>query len=272
MLGTSRPLPNFLIAGVQKAGTSWLHRRLAQHPDFFMSSPKELHFFEEAPKVASKDAWKSYLEVFATSGDVRWRGESTPNYFHSGAGRFSPAGRADSAVEIAKRLGDDLHVVVSLRDPVSRAVSAYWHQFRKGRLDLTDSIFRQPNGWSIIDFGLYKRHYEHWAGIIDPGRLHIVLHDDLVADPRAFLSGVLKALDTPEPEPDVWSPADLAERVNDPAWLREFRTLRNPITAVEIAAMLEIYRDDIEFVEKLTGRTLDAWRDYDALVAKYAGA
>lgn len=268
----TRPRPNLLIAGVQKAGTSWLHRRLAQHPDFFMSEPKELHFFQAPEKVHSNAAWKAYLDHFKGSEAYRWRGESTPNYFHSGPGPFSPAERADSAAEVARRLGDDLQVVISLRDPVGRAVSGYWHQFRRARLDLTESIFRLPRIWSIIDFGLYRRHYEHWAKAIGAERIHVVLHDDLVADPRGFLSTVLAALDTSEPNPEVWTDKDLAERVNDPVWLRDYRRQRNPITPTEIAALLEIYRDDITFVEGLTGRSLDAWRDLDGLVRKHAGA
>ena len=277
MFGASRPSaasgrrPNLLIAGVQKAGTSWLHRRLAQHPDFFMSTPKELHFFQAPEKVSDASAWNAYLDAFAGSEGFRWRGESTPNYFHSGPGPFSPDGRADSAAEVARRLGDDVQVIVSLRDPVARAMSGYWHQFRRARLDLSESIFRQPKLWSIIDFGLYQRHYEHWAKHIGADRIHVFLHDDLVSDPRGFLSTVLKALDTPEPEQDLWSAEDLAERVNDPAWVRQYRKERNPVTATEIAALLEIYRDDITFVEELTGRTLDAWRDVDALIAKHAG-
>jgi hypothetical protein len=265
-------LPNLIIAGVQKAGTSWLHRRLAQHPDFFMSTPKELAYFHRPDLIASPDAWAEYLSAFEGSAGHRWRGESTPNYFHSGGGPFSPAERADTANEMARMLGDDLHVIVSLRDPVSRAISAYWHQFRMGRLDLSESIFRQPDHYSLIDFGLYRRHYEHWSKAVGSDRLHVVLHDDLVADPRGFLSQVLATISTPEPEPDVWSEEDLAERVNDPAWLRQFRQTRNPITSIEVAALLEIFADDISFVEELLGRSLDAWRDVDALIERHAGA
>lgn len=267
-----RAVPNLLIAGAQKAGTSWLHRRLAQHPDFFMSKPKELHFFQAPEKVNSRAEWNAYLEHFKGSEGHRWRGESTPNYFHSGPGPFSPAERADSAAEVARRLGEDVQVVVSLRDPVSRAVSGYWHQFRKGRLDLTESILDLPPIWSIIDFGLYRRHYEHWAQAVGADRIHVVLYDDMVRDPRAFLSQVLRALDTPEPSPDVWTAADLAQRVNEHEWVREYRAEHNPITATEVAALLDIYRDDIAFVEELTGRGLDAWRDLDALVKRHAGA
>lgn len=267
----NRPVPNLLIAGVQKAGTSWLHRRLAQHPDFFMSDPKELHFFQAPEKVDSSAEWKAYVEHFKGSEGYCWRGESTPNYFHSGPGPFSPDQRADSAAEVARRLGDDVTIIISLRDPVSRAISGYWHQFRRARLDLTESIFRLPKLWSIIDFGLYRRHYEHWAKAIGADRIHVVLHDDLIADPRGFLSQVLAALETPEPDTDVWSDADLIERVNDPVWLRTYRKERNPISSTEIAALLEIYRDDIAFAEDLTGRSLEAWRDLDALVAKHAG-
>lgn len=271
MFRDSRPRPNLLIAGVQKAGTSWLHRRLAEHPDFFMSEPKELQFFQHESKVRDSAAWKSYLSAFEGSEGYRWRGESTPNYFHSGAGPFSPDGRADSAAEVARTLGDDLRVIVSLRDPVTRAVSSYWHQFRKARLDLTESIFRQPKTLSIVDFGLYRRHYEHWSSTLGADRIQVLLHDDLVANPRAFLSAVLLALGTPEPEPDVWTNASLTQRVNDPVWLRQYRKTRNPVTATEISALLEIYRDDIAFAEEVTGRELDSWRDLDALIARNAG-
>jgi hypothetical protein len=259
-------LPNLLIGGVQKGGTSWLHRMLEQHPSFFMSETKELNYFNRADKVADDQAWTAYQQDFAGSEDRRWRGESTPAYFwHRNGSPYSPRDTHDSAAAIRDRLGTDIDVILVLRDPTSRAISGYWHNFAQGRFDLVNSLFRLPPQMGIIDLGFYRRHYEHWAATLGTERLHVLLYDDLVSDARQFLVSALEALGA-EAGQDYLASIPLSGRVHEIKIVRNFKRNLKPIHSIEIAALVDIYRDDIEFVRQLTARSLPGWDDVDALV------
>ncbi|MFK7967496.1 MAG: sulfotransferase domain-containing protein [Burkholderiaceae bacterium] len=114
-----RPL-DFLIIGAQKAGTTSLWHALRQHPDIFLSPAKEIHFWSH------DEFWNlgpSYLNPFYEDlGDERIIGGS---YAHL---MFLP-----QAPERVTSYNRSMKVLACLRDPVSRAYSAYW--------------FARLNGW-----------------------------------------------------------------------------------------------------------------------------
>ena len=260
--------PNLLIAGAQKSGTSWLHAMLAHHPDIAMSQPKELGYFDRSPADFESD-WDDYLAHWSgADGAKRWRGESTPHYFWKRQGAFAPAVPHDAATRVHERLGDDVTVIVALRDPVSRAVSGYWHNFSHGRFDLTTSLFRLPPAMGIIDLGFYRRHHEHWASVLGAERINVLLYDDLVTSPRGFLTDALRIIGASPDARGFAPPVD--DVVHTKRWLNPFKK-RTPIEPVEVAALFDLYRDDIAFVEDLTRRDLPAWRDLDGLIAAHCG-
>ncbi len=88
-------IPNLFIVGAPKCGTSSLHYWLSQHPEIFMSKPKEPRFFctdqiKEADNFHNKKVdyfqyrqWEEYLNLFKTVGDEKIAGESTPRYLYS---------------------------------------------------------------------------------------------------------------------------------------------------------------------------------------------
>ncbi|MFN8073962.1 MAG: sulfotransferase domain-containing protein [Kineosporiaceae bacterium] len=123
-----RVLPDFVIAGAMKAGTTSLYRYLCAHPDVMPAARKEVHFFDV--HYARGPQW--YRSMFPTTvqrdllarthGRPVLTGEASPYYlFHPLA-----AERAAGLVPAAK-------VVVLLRDPVERAWSHYRHEVRAGR-------------------------------------------------------------------------------------------------------------------------------------------
>ena len=130
-------LPNLIIAGVQTGGSSWLHSILGQHPDVFMAKAKELRYFNQRGRVQYSDDWDNYLAHFEGGSSFRYRGESTPHYYwvKDACCPFSPATSGfDTAAEITRTLGRDVQIVIVLRDPVERAVSAAHHHFAWGDL------------------------------------------------------------------------------------------------------------------------------------------
>ncbi|MGH8896667.1 MAG: sulfotransferase family protein [Egibacteraceae bacterium] len=110
-------LPNLIIAGVSKAGTSSLFRYLAQHPDICPSDIKELRYFSPYRFDGPVQPLSQYAQHFHHCDCEHYVMEATPGYFYGGA----------PLVEAIIDTLDDAHVLVSLRDPVDRLWSYYRH-------------------------------------------------------------------------------------------------------------------------------------------------
>ncbi|MBM3671151.1 MAG: sulfotransferase domain-containing protein [Actinobacteria bacterium] len=107
-----RALPDFVIIGAQKAGTTSLYEGLVDHPDVGRAFRKEVHFFDTTryPSLG----W--YRRHFPFEREGRLTGESSPYYL------FHPAVPARM-----KRVVPDVRLIAILRDPVARAISQYHH-------------------------------------------------------------------------------------------------------------------------------------------------
>lgn len=104
----------FLIAGMQKAGTTALHHFLSKHPEVFMPTRKELHFFDDEAIDWQATPYGDYNDYFAAAPDGKIVGEATPIY------TFWP-----TAVQRISRYNPDMRLIVLLRHPVGRAFS-HW--------------------------------------------------------------------------------------------------------------------------------------------------
>jgi len=114
-------LPNLIIVGAMKCGTTSLHYYLSLHPDIRMSREKEIEFFIEERRWNRGPAW--YARQFDARGRVR--GESSPNY--TATRRFpGVAGRIRDIVP-------DARLIFMVRDPIERLVSHWVHNFTHGR-------------------------------------------------------------------------------------------------------------------------------------------
>lgn len=129
-------LPNFLIAGATKCGSSSLNKYLEQHPDIFMSKQKEPRFLSSqvmrfpigGPFDDKVESWyvkdfKAYQNLFQNAKNEKIIGEASVDtiYFHQ------------DVVPIIKQYLGDPKILIVLRDPVQRAFSAYQHLVRDGR-------------------------------------------------------------------------------------------------------------------------------------------
>lgn len=110
-------LPNFIIVGAGKSGTSSLARMLSHHPQVFIP-PKELHFFDS--DINYNRGPQFYSLFFAKAGDVIAIGEKTPKYTQ----HFNMPYIADRIYNV---LGPNVKLIWILRDPVTRALSHYRH-------------------------------------------------------------------------------------------------------------------------------------------------
>ena len=262
--------PNLIIAGAQKSGTTWLHRALNAHDAFFMSERKEIDFFNKPARQQDPDAIDAYLAHFVNARDEKYVAESTPHYLwvREGARAFDTALAPTTSAEAIARMLDDPRILLVLRDPASRAVSAFHHHFAMGRIDEAGRIDETDPALGIVDIGHYARHVPYWHGAFG-SRLGVYLYDDLKADPRSFLSKLFGDLDV----------ADDSERIADELAHRRINSKQSIIsrnevrsncsfprvTPAQIEWLIERYEEDIRFVETLLDRDLSSWRDAKAI-------
>ena len=105
-------LPNLLIPGAGKSGTTSLHGYLANHPDVFMSEWKEPHFFSN-PEFYEKGLGE-YAKLFADAGDVSIRGESSTTYL-----------QLPHVIERIRASIEACRFIFVLRNPIDRTESHY---------------------------------------------------------------------------------------------------------------------------------------------------
>ncbi|WP_251941485.1 sulfotransferase domain-containing protein [Salinibacter ruber] len=116
--GHLRVLPNFMIVGTQKGGTTYLYKRLVQHPKVLSAEKKEIHYFDDYYNKSTN--W--YRSHFPTKMQMKINnqyitGEATPYYLYD---KLSPK-RIASIVPNVK-------IIILLRNPVKRAISHYWYE------------------------------------------------------------------------------------------------------------------------------------------------
>lgn len=209
---TSPALPNFIIVGVSRAGTTTIFNALATHPQVCSSTTKETRYFqairyrEPLPPVAE---YQAYFRRYAGEPVTM---ECTPDYFYGGA-----------ATAAAIKEVCDPRVLIILREPISRLISFY--RFMQARLqvpaDMTLQQYvercqaipdiaineRANNVYTGLWGGQYSRFLGDWLAAF-PGRCDICFFDDLVAEPVAVLADVCNrlgidpsaAIAQPEPE------------------------------------------------------------------------
>ncbi|GGF48342.1 hypothetical protein GCM10011519_22930 [Marmoricola endophyticus] len=182
---SSPRLPDLVIAGVTKAGTTSLFHYLAQHPDVGVPDVKEVDHY--APLVEGREppSLEAYAAHFAGSGDRRVLLEASPRYFIGGP-------------PLVDRLVADLaspKVLVVLRDPVARMWSSYTYKRSKDRLpddvDLAEfvrrcrsvherGLVRDPGhaAYRTLAVGVYADFLPAWLDGLGPD-LRVVFADDL---------------------------------------------------------------------------------------------
>jgi hypothetical protein len=176
-------MPTFLVIGAMKAGTTTLRDQLARHPDVFMSDPKELHYFAAGKNWERGPDW--YAAHFAAGADAPARGEASPSY-----------SQADIFPGVAERVAatiPDVRLVYLVRHPVERMRSMYLHQRANGReqRSIVDALTTVPY---YLNASRYAWQLDQYAGLVDPGRIHVLTTDSLRDDPAATMAALFEFL------------------------------------------------------------------------------
>ncbi|WP_214414031.1 sulfotransferase family protein [Sphaerisporangium fuscum] len=223
-------LPDFLVIGAPKAGTTALHAALARHPGLYMSRVKEPKFFlTDGPPPArggpgdaqtyKEHIWRrpDYEALFDRAPAGALKGESTPFYLYD-----------RQAQRRIRALVPDARLIVILRDPVERAHSNWTHLWSAGLEPVGDVVRacaeeerRIAAGWSAfwhyVSLGRYGEQLEHLFTLFPRENVLFFRYRELVDAPVrtldricAFLGveqGVLRELPrenvTAHPEPTL---------------------------------------------------------------------
>ncbi|MGH2698221.1 MAG: sulfotransferase domain-containing protein [Actinomycetota bacterium] len=171
--GEDPRLPNFLIVGAMKAGTTSLYHYLRPHPQLFMASIKELDFFVEELNWSRGIEW--YRRQFARAGRYPARGEASTNY--------SKYPRFKGVPERIAKLVPQARLIYVVRDPIERMRSHYQHSFALGveRAPISDALINNPAYLMSSRYGLQVEQYrDHFP----PDQVLIVTSEEL-RDQRA---------------------------------------------------------------------------------------
>ncbi|TFH25114.1 MAG: sulfotransferase [Myxococcales bacterium] len=224
--------PDFLIVGPQRTGTTWLHAMLREHPEVFLSEPKEIFYFSriktpDHPKFQSDDlVW--YLNFFRERPDhylykqamalrrtfrpylPRVRGEATASYAVIDA----------DVIDDIVVLNPDVKVVMMVRDPVERAWSHAKKDLSRNRsrplAEVSEeefhAFFRDPYQ---LRCARYAECIDRWSSRLRPGHLLVGRFDDVETRPRALFQAACRFIGVSDEARYV--PASVAEIVNPTA-------------------------------------------------------
>ena len=215
-----RTLPDFVIIGAQKCGTSFLYQLLVQHPHVKPAFAKEVHYFDL--NFRKGDNWyRSYFPVQVRNSRKYITGEASPYYlFHPHAPR-----RASTVLSDAK-------LIVMLRNPVDRAYSHYQHQVKRGKGEgretltfeeaieaekrilpgevskmLQDEFYEslRHRTRSYLRRGIYIDQLLAWSSFFPRKQMLILKSEDLFNDTTNVLERILDFLKIPHWVPETYS-------------------------------------------------------------------
>jgi hypothetical protein len=284
-------LPDFLVIGAYKSGSTALHEALRAHPEVFVPAQKGPSFFafdgvEEPDRPLPPGTvrrWEAYQALFDPAPAGAVRGEVSPEYLANPRA----AGRIHERVP-------DARLVAILRNPVERAFSDYLMYVRDGlepeadfgrALDAQEERRRaaDPSGY-YVETGFYGRQLRPYFEAFPRERIQVHLFEDFAADPAAVLRSLFTFLGV---DPALGEAPERAVNVSGvprnalvaaavrggrrlapllPATVRRRAkaTLARGLDRPELAPehrrrLVELYREDVAELERLLERPLDRW-------------
>lgn len=173
-------LPNWLLIGAPRAGTTWLARNLRAHPQVFLPD-REVHFFDR--HLGSGLDW--YRRQFNPTLAQTSVGDATPSYLH--CDRRTP--------ELLSQWVPEARLVAILRDPIDRARSEYYNSLSKRRAVAStfEAEFRS-NEW-MRRAGRYAASLRNYWQYFARDRMLILRYEDLAGNPGALFEAVVRFLE-----------------------------------------------------------------------------
>jgi len=238
-------LPDFLIIGAARCGSSSLHRNILNHPKVIGPDPekfmknamnhKEVHFFDRDHKwKMGEEYYRGFWKVIP-SGSLGF--ESTPNYLYEP----NVPGRVRKILPAGK-------FIIILRDPVDRAWSHFCRWRRKSHLHV-NNVFIKKNHM-IIKKGIYYDQLVRWLNHFDRDQFLIIRSEDFFSNSGRILRGVFEWLGL------EWIPPSRIERwdpIEDTMWKDDPYPKIPEILKKKLRAF---YRPHNQMLEELIGKRM----------------
>ena len=233
---------DFVVIGVQKAGTTALFEYLSEDPGLSLADVKEVHFFDDETLDWAAPDYGVYHAHFDWSRP-QIRGEATPIY------AYWP-----NTLERIDAYSPDIKLILMLRDPVARAWS-HWRMetargveqapfawcIRQGRQRLFETApWGHHREFSYVERGFYGAQLDRLYDIFPRDRVLILRAEDLSRDPDATLRQVSAFLGVQAREPVAHRTAHVGPEMGGPG-------------SDDIAHLREVYRQDQKRLEELAG-------------------
>jgi hypothetical protein len=197
-------LPNFLIVGAVKCGTTSLYYYLKQHPDVFMSKPKEPDFFfAQCFKIPTNGIGDDCKTVVQNFDEYCGLFEHTVGKNAIGEASHTNLNYHQKTIPLIKQYLGDPKIIIILRNPVERAFAAYAELTLEGRefLPFEEALRQEPKriaeGWGsnryYQDLGFYvhqvKAYFDNFSAV------KVCLFDDLKRDPGSLIQDLYRFLE-----------------------------------------------------------------------------
>jgi hypothetical protein len=195
-------LPNFLIVGAAKSGTTSLYDYLGQHPDLFFSDVKGSHFFSNSKTFTARNL-SDYQDLFARHADEKAVGETCVSYLYD-----------PSSPERIKSMLGTVRIIISLRNPVDRAFSHWQYFYNLGWEDLSfegalvaeetrfySTDFQAnapapvPSGYFYYRRGLYASQVRRYLETFGTERVKVLIFEEWVRDPVSACQEIFEFLE-----------------------------------------------------------------------------
>ncbi len=205
-MDNSKLMPDFLIIGAGKSGTTSLNNYLSQHPDIFMSPVKEPNFFAyintDVTDLGNLETIRhfeesirnldDYLHLFADAGESQMKGEVSNTYMT----------RRDSATYIKEYI-PHVKIIAILRNPVERLYSRYLHLARDNRLaeidPIEEGLKNESSVWwkrnDLIQEGFYHENLKPYFELFIPEQIKILFYEEFKRSDDNFFSHVFTFLE-----------------------------------------------------------------------------
>lgn len=291
-------LPNFLIIGIQKAGTTSVYNYLKQHPEVYLSPVKETDFLEKDwSKLIEQGhqfnhkkiiTFEQYKNLFKGVTNEIAIGEISPNYlFHY-----------KTSTGLIKKYVPNAKLIAILRNPIERAISDYLMHVREAQsnVPLKEQIQYKADKSFVIRKGKYFQAVKYYFEQFGREQVSIFLYDDLRKDAKKFIQNIYKTIGVdPDFEPDTSRKSQVAQVPKNQA-VNNLLVRKNPIRSLsasllkpllsekkrqeirslligmnskskeeidsfdeEKQLLLNLYRDDILKLQDLIDRDLSSW-------------
>ncbi|HEX6710329.1 MAG TPA: sulfotransferase domain-containing protein [Rubrobacter sp.] len=198
-------LPDFAVIGAAKCGTTFFYHLLTKHPHVEPAATKEIHYFD----MLFDEGIEWYRRCFPTprlkEGRKSITGEGSPSYL------FDPR-----APERMAGVVPHARLIALLRNPVDRALSAYYHRLRNGQETLTfeetvrAALEGDPDS-NRLSRNIYVDHLQRWSDFFSDEQMLVLKSENFFERPRETLKVVFEFLDLPDWEPGA---SDLGDRLN----------------------------------------------------------